>query len=213
MIDIPNSPIVQTFIAISALAFIPLLVASLTTFSRNIVVLSLLRYALGLQQTPPNVVLITLALFLTLFGMMPTINAVRAHAYAPYVQEQISAEQAVARGFGSIKRFMIAHTERKDFETILEAADAPIPRNAEAVDAVYLIPAFMLSELKTAFQIGFVIFLPFLLVDLVVAAILMSLGMIMVPPTTISLPIKVMLFVLIGGWGLIVQTLLSSVAG
>lgn len=213
MISLPDSPIVQTFIAISALAFIPLLVASLTTFTRNVVVLSLLRYALGLQQTPPNVVLITLALFLTLFGMMPTINAVRTSAYVPYVHNQLSAEQAVKEGFQSIKRFMVAHTDKEDFQTILQAAHAPAPKNIAQIDPLYLIPAFMLTELKTAFQIGFVIFLPFLLIDLVVAAILMSLGMIMVPPTAISLPIKVMLFVLIDGWALIIQTLLSSVAG
>ena len=194
----------------SALSFIPLLVISLTSFTRIIVVLSLLRQAMGLQQTPPNSVLITLALFLSLFTMAPTITAIKTSAYDPYLHKQITFESALAKGFLPLKDFMIRQTHEDDLAMILDVAKAPRPKSVEDIQPVQLIPAFMLSELKTAFEIGFIIYLPFLLIDLVVAAILMSLGMIMVPPTTISLPLKIMLFVLINGWALVSRTLLES---
>lgn len=204
------SPVLRIFLVLTALSFLPALLVAMTSFTRNIVVLSLLRQALGLQQTPPNSVLLTLALFLTLFTMLPTVNAVRTVAYDPYIKGEISADNALDAGFAPVKEFMLRQTREQDLGVILEISSTPVPTRVEDVAAVHLIPAFMLSELKTAFQIGFVIFLPFLLIDLVVAAILMSLGMIMVPPIAISLPIKIMLFVLIDGWGLIIRSLLSG---
>lgn len=206
------SPVLRIFLVLTALSFLPALMVAMTSFTRNIIVLSLLRQALGLQQTPPNSVLLTLALFLTLFTMLPTLNAVRDVAYTPYVSGEISADTALEQGFEPVKAFMIRQTREQDLGLILEVSNAPVPERVEDVSAIHLIPAFMLSELKTAFQIGFVIFLPFLLIDLVVAAILMSLGMIMLPPIAISLPIKIMLFVLIDGWALIIQSLLSGYA-
>lgn len=204
------SEILRVFLFLSALSFLPALAIALTSFTRNIVVLSLLRQALGLQQTPPNSVLITLAIFLTLFTMLPTFTAMHEQAIEPWSNDQITAEQALERGFEPIRTFMIRQTRASDLDVILNIAAAEKPESTDDIKPMHLIPAFMLSELKTAFQIGFVIFLPFLMIDLVVAAILMSLGMIMVPPIAISLPIKIMIFVLIDGWTLVVQSLLSS---
>lgn len=206
------SPILRTFLMLTALSFLPAMLVAMTSFTRNIVVLSLLRQALGLQQTPPNSVLLTLALFLTMFTMMPTLDAVRQVSFQPYINGELSAEDALDKGFEPVKSFMIRQTREQDLGLMLEISNTPIPERVEDVSAAHLIPAFMLSELKTAFQIGFIIFLPFLMIDLVVAAILMSLGMIMVPPIAISLPIKIMLFVLIDGWGLIIRSLLASYA-
>lgn len=204
------SPVLQTFVFMTALSILPVLIISLTSFTRIIVVLSLLRQALGLQQSPPNSVLITLALFLSLFTMLPTIGAIKTAAYEPYFRNQIQFNEAMTLGFGPLKEFMVRQTHEADLAMILDVAKAPRPKSVEEIQAIHLIPAFMLSELKTAFEIGFVIYLPFLLIDLVVAAILMSLGMIMVPPTTISLPLKIMLFVLIDGWALVARALLES---
>lgn len=206
-----HSNIIEIFGLLTALSFIPLLVVAVTPFLRFIVVLSLLRYALGLQQTPPNVVLITLAFFLTLFSMGPTLNRINQTAYQPYTHHHVSLEQALEKGIAPLKQFMIRQTREADFDAVLAISKKPRPKSLDDVDFMTLVPAYMLSELTSAFQIGFVIFLPFLLIDMVVAAILMSLGMIMVPPTTISLPIKIMLFVLINGWALIAQTLLASI--
>ncbi len=204
------SPIVRSFALLSALTFLPLLVIALTSFTRIIVVLSLLRSALGLQQTPPNSVLLTLALFLMMFSMSPVFQAAKVSAIAPYTRHEITAEAAVTKGFVPFKYFMVRQTREEDLLAVIHMAKAPTPKSVEDIEALQLIPAFMLSELRTAFQIGFVIFLPFLLIDLVVAAILMALGMIMLPPTTISLPLKILLFLLINGWALLAQALLGS---
>ncbi|WP_243040906.1 flagellar type III secretion system pore protein FliP [Dyella sedimenti] len=204
------SSILRSFLLLSALAFLPLLVIALTSFTRIIVVLSLLRSALGLQQTPPNSVLLTLALFLTLFSMNPVFEAVRQSAIAPYSRHEISAETAVGKGFEPFKQFMVRQTREQDLLAVVRMAKLPAPRTVDDIGALQLIPAFMLSELRTAFQIGFVVFLPFLLIDLVVAAILMALGMIMLPPTTISLPLKILLFLLVNGWTLLAQALIGS---
>ncbi|ULU23721.1 flagellar type III secretion system pore protein FliP [Dyella terrae] len=204
------SPVLRSFIMLSALAFLPLMVIALTSFTRIIVVLSLLRNALGLQQTPPNSVLLTLAIFLTLFSMNPVFEAVRQSAVEPYSRHEISADVAIAKGFEPFKHFMVRQTREEDLRAVVQMAKVPMPKSIDEVGALQLIPAFMLSELRTAFQIGFVIFLPFLLIDLVVAAILMALGMIMLPPTTISLPLKILLFLLVNGWALLAQALLSS---
>lgn len=204
------SPILRSFIMLSALAFLPLLVIALTSFTRIIVVLSLLRSALGLQQTPPNSVLLTLAIFLTLFSMNPVFEAAKQTALDPYSRHEITADVALVKGFEPFKHFMVRQTRQEDLAAVVHMACVPMPKTIDEVGALQLIPAFMLSELRTAFQIGFVIFLPFLLIDLVVSAILMALGMIMLPPTTISLPLKILLFLLVNGWALLAQALLSS---
>jgi len=204
------SPILRTFLLLSLLSVIPLLLISLTSFTRIIVVLSLLRSALGLQQTPPNSVLVTLAVFLTLFTMAPVFQNIKSSSVDPYLSKQITADVAVNRGFQPLKMFMIRQTRQGDLLAVVRMAGDKVPKSVADVTALELVPAFMLSELRTAFQIGFVIFLPFLLIDLVVAAILMALGMIMVPPSTISLPLKILLFLLINGWTLIAQALLAG---
>jgi flagellar biosynthetic protein FliP len=204
------SPILRAFLLLSLLSVIPLLLISLTSFTRIIVVLSLLRSALGLQQTPPNSVLITLAVFLTLFTMAPVFQSIKSTSVDPYLNKQIPANVAVSRGFQPLKMFMIRQTRQGDLLAVVKMARDKLPKTVSDVTALELVPAFMLSELRTAFQIGFVIFLPFLLIDLVVAAILMALGMIMVPPSTISLPLKILLFLLINGWTLIAQALLTG---
>jgi flagellar biosynthetic protein FliP len=186
------SPILRSFLLLSLLSFIPLMVIALTSFTRIVVVLSLVRSALGLQQTPPNSVLLTLAMFLTLFSMSPVFQSAKQAGLDPYLRNEIPAQTAVSRAFDPFKMFMIRQTREDDLLAVVRMAKVPVPKSVQDIGALQLIPAFMLSELRTAFQIGFVIFLPFLLIDLVVAAILMALGMIMLPPTTISLPLKIL---------------------
>lgn len=202
------SSILRSFLLLTALSFIPILLISATSFTRIVVVLSLVRRSLGLQQTPPNIVLITLALFLTLFTMMPVFMAAKKSGIEPYLAHKIPVATAAERGYQPFKMFMIRQTREADLLAVVKMAGKKAPRTIQDVTVLELVPAFMLSELQTAFQIGFVIFLPFLLIDLVVAAILMALGMIMVPPATISLPLKILLFLLINGWTLIAQALL-----
>ena len=204
------SPEIRTFVLLSLLSIIPVLLIGLTSFTRIIIVLSMLRHALGMPQTPPNSVLITLAIFLSLFSMGPVIERVNSAAVKPYLEQKITVSKALEFGAVPIRDFMVRQTRESDLIAVLDMAHAPRPNSVEDIKFTQLAPAFLLSELKTAFQIGFVIFLPFLLVDLVVAAILMALGMIMVPPSTISLPIKILLFVLIDGWMLISRALVSS---
>lgn len=205
-----DSP-VSIFALLTMLSFVPFLLIALTTFTRNIVVLSLVRQALGLQQTPPNIVLIVLSLFLTLFVMAPTLQKSYDTGIKPFLANKTSVERAAEQAWTPVRDFMVRQTRESDLRLIYELSKSPLPKSQEGLSPVKLIPAFMLSELKIAFQIGFVIFLPFLIIDLIVASILMSLGMIMVPPITISLPLKIMLFLLIDGWGLIAQTLVRSV--
>ncbi|WP_312368411.1 flagellar type III secretion system pore protein FliP [Stenotrophomonas sp.] len=204
------APALRTFLALSFLSFIPIVLIGMTSFTRIIVVLALLRHALGIPQTPPNSVLITLAMFLTLFSMGPVVDKVYADSINPYMTEQIGAGVAIERASDPIREFMVRQTRESDLLAVLEMARVPPPKSMQDIRFTHLAAAFLLSELKTAFQIGFVIFLPFLLIDLVVAAILMALGMIMLPPTTISLPLKILLFVLIDGWVLVSRTLLGS---
>jgi flagellar biosynthetic protein FliP len=203
---------VEVFLLLSALSFIPVVVIALTTFTRNVVVLSFLRQGLGLQQTPPNIVLITLALFLTLFSMAPVVDKAYVAGISPYLEQRVDVETGIEQAWEPFRDFLLTQTRESDLAMIHEMARVPLPKDAAAVRPLHLVPAFMLSELKTAFQIGFVILLPFLLIDLVVAAVLMSLGMIMVPPATLSLPIKIMLFIVVDGWGLIARTLMMSAA-
>ena len=183
---------------------------SMTSFVRIVIVLSMLRTALGMQQTPPNSVIVSLAMFLTFFTMAPTLEQVNRQALQPYGQGQLTATDAFQRGVVPMRDFMVRQTREQDLALMVDLAKAEQPDTVDDISMSQLIPAFMLSELRAAFQIGFVIFLPFLLVDLVVSGALMSLGMMMVPPASIALPIKVLLFVLIDGWNLVVRALLST---
>jgi len=182
----------------------------MTSFTRTIIVLSMLRHAFGMQDTPPNMVLLSVALFLTFFTMAPVIQQINERSYQPLLAKQMNLEEAAIAGMKPLREFMVRQTREKDLALMIEIAKAPQPDSIDDVKTAHIVPAFLLSELKTAFQIGFVIFLPFLLLDLVVASILMSMGMLMVPPTIISLPLKILMFVLIDGWGLIVRALLGS---
>jgi flagellar biosynthetic protein FliP len=182
----------------------------MTSFTRIIIVLSMLRHASGMQDTPPNAVLTSLALILTFFTMVPPLEQANERAFTPYLNGTISVEAATTEALKPFREFMIRQTREQDVRLMLEVAKAPEPATVDDLKTVHLIPAFMLSELKTAFQIGFVIFLPFLLIDLIVSSILMAMGMLMVPPMMISLPLKVLMFVLIDGWNLVVGSLLES---
>lgn len=210
VLDQDYSPVIRAFVLLSLLSFLPVMLIGVTAFTRIIIVLALLRHALGIPQTPPNSVLVTLAVFLSLFAMAPVLQEINQAALQPYLAEQITAAEAVSIAEVPVRDFIVRQTREADLAAVVQMAGAPMPATVEEVSLTHLIPAFLLSELKTAFQIGFVIFLPFLLIDLVVAASLMSLGMIMVPPTTVSLPLKILLFILIDGWVLIAQSLLSS---
>ena len=182
----------------------------MTSFTRIVIVLSLLRHALGMQQTPPNVVIISLSVFLTIFSMMPVIERMKTEAYLPYIQSEISTEKALISAKEPMRDFMISQTREQDLALMIDVSKSKMPKTVDDVALTTLIPAFILSELKSAFQIGFVIFLPFLLIDIIVASILMSMGMLMVPPMMVSLPIKILMFVLIDGWNLVVTSLLGS---
>jgi len=204
------SPAIRNLIALTALSLLPVALIAMTSFTRIVIVLSLLRHALGLPQTPPNAVVVTLSICLTYFSMAPVLDKVNDNALQPYMAEQIGSGEAVRRGLLPMREFMVGQTRESDLTAVLEMARVPAPKTIDDIRFRHLLPAFLLSELKTAFQIGFVIFLPFLLIDLVVGAVLMALGMIMVPPATISLPLKILLFVLIDGWVLVSRALLSS---
>jgi flagellar biosynthetic protein FliP len=181
-----------------------------TAFTRIIVVLSFTRNALSLQQMPPNQVIIGLALFLTFFVMAPTWGKVQNQAITPYLAGKIGPEQAFDKGMAPLRDFMYRQTRPKDLRLFLQVGKIPRPKNLNDVPNQVLIPAFIISELKTAFQIGFMIFIPFLVIDMIVASTLMSMGMMMLPPATISLPFKILLFVMVDGWYLVVRSLLLS---
>jgi flagellar biosynthesis protein FliP len=206
----PVADALKIILVLTVLAVLPAIVVAMTSFTRTIIVLSMIRHGLGMQDTPPNLVLISIAMFLTLFTMSPALEAINTNSLQPLLKNQISLQDAVTSGLEPLREFMIHQTREKDLQLILEIGHAPIPDSVQEVKTVHLVPAFLLSELKTGFQIGFVIFLPFLLIDLVIASILMSMGMLMVPPTILSLPFKILLFVLIDGWGLTVRALLGS---
>jgi flagellar biosynthetic protein FliP len=195
---------------LTALTLAPAALVVMTAFTRIIVVLAMLRMAIGMQETPPNSVLVSLALFLTLFTMQPVLSQIDSQAFQPYVAGKMGFERAAEAGLQPLREFMIRQTRETDLMLMLDVSQAPAPQDVDEVRTVHLVPAFMLSELKTAFQIGFVVFLPFLLLDIVVSSILMSMGMLMVPPMMISLPLKVLMFVLIDGWNLVVKALLGS---
>ena len=205
---------VQTLLFFTLLTFLPAVLLMMTSFTRIIIVLSLLRMALGTQTTPPNQVLVGLTLFLTLFVMGPVFDRIHDQAYAPYRDNKISFEQALATGSDPLKDFMLKHTRAADLELFTRMAR--IEEKGQKIDSPaqlpirVIIPAFVTSELKTAFQIGFMVFIPFLIIDMVVASVLMSMGMMMLSPVLIALPFKLMLFVLADGWNLLIGSLVAS---
>ncbi len=201
---------VTVIIGLTLLSLAPSLIIMLSSFTRIVVVLSLTRNALGLQGVPPNQVIIGLALFLTLFVMGPTLNEINEVALQPFLDGTIDQGTAYDLGTVPLREFMLQHTRGSEIELMLDASGADRPETPADLELTTLIPAFLLSELKTAFLIGFVIFIPFLVIDIVVSAVLMSLGMMMLPPVFVSLPFKLLLFVMVGGWSLIVETLLAS---
>ena len=200
----------QIVALMTALTVLPSIVLGMTAFTRIIIVLSILRQALGTQQTPPNQVLVALALFMTFFVMQPTMTRFYDEAMGPYLDGQLPAEQAITIGTGIIKGFMIENTRANDLMMFQQLAGDEAYADQAEVPLSVLLPAFMTSELKTAFQIGFLIFLPFLVIDMVVASILMALGMMMLSPMLVSLPIKLLLFVLVDGWALTVGSLAAT---
>lgn len=201
---------IQTLLLLTSLSFLPALLLTMTSFTRILIVLGLLRSAIGTQSSPPNQILVGLALFLTFFIMSPVFDKIYSEAYQPFSNNKISAEQALDRGVAPLKQFMLKQTREADLALFARLANTPQMQGPEDVSLRILVPSFIISELKTAFQIGFTIFIPFLIVDLVVASVLMSMGMMMVPPATISLPFKLMLFVLVDGWQLLVGALSQS---
>jgi flagellar biosynthesis protein FliP len=201
---------VQTLVLLTSLSFLPALLLSMTSFTRILIVLGLLRTAMGTQSAPPNQILVGLSLFLTFFVMSPVFDKVHSEAYTPFSENRITAEQAMERGVQPFKQFMLKQTREADLALFAKLAKVPPMEGPEQVTLRILLPAFVISELKTAFQIGFTIFIPFLIIDLVVASVLMSMGMMMVPPATIALPFKLMLFVLVDGWQLLIGALAQS---
>jgi flagellar biosynthetic protein FliP len=210
----PNqmAPYVRLLVGLSLLSFVPAALVAMTSFTRIIVTLSFLRHALGMPETPPNAVLITLALFLTFFTMGPTLEKSSANGLTPFLDGKIGTAEAFDRGIAPLKSFMQAHVRDEDFRAVSELARVPDVERRTEVSLRVLVPAFMLSELRAAFSAGFIIFLPFLLIDLIVAAVLMALGMMMVPPVSVSLPLKVLLFVLIDGWSLLLRAIAGAYA-
>lgn len=204
------SSAIRILLGLTVLSLAPAILMSMTAFVRIVIVLSMLRHALGMPETPPNTVIISLSLFLTMFTMAPTMQEINTNAVQPYMQGSMATEEALAKAVLPLREFMVRQTREQDLALMVELAKAQQPRSMADISMVQLIPAFMLSELRTAFQVGFVVFLPFLLVDLVVSSALMSLGMMMVPPASISLPLKILLFVLIDGWNLVVRALLGT---
>jgi len=200
----------QVMLLLTVLSLAPSLLILLTSFSRIVIVLGLLRQALGTPQMPPSQVLIGLALFLTAFVMAPVAAEVRDQAYTPYMTKKITQDEALQRALRPIREFMLRQTREQDLALMLRLSKAPRPRTREEVPTTALIPAFVISELKSGFQMGFVLFLPFLVIDFVVGSVLLSMGMMFLPPTTIALPLKLLLFVLADGWHLVVRSLVTS---
>jgi flagellar biosynthesis protein FliP len=195
---------------LTALSFLPAVVLMMTGFTRIIIVLSLLRHALGTQTSPPNQVLIGLSLFLTFFVMSPTLDKMYADAYLPFSENRINLTEAMERGSQPLRTFMLRQTREPDLALFIRISDTPDINDPKQIPMRVLIPAYATSELKTAFQIGFVVFIPFLIIDMVVASVLMSMGMMMLSPVIISLPFKIMLFVLVDGWNLLIGSLVQS---
>lgn len=201
----------QIIVLLTLLSFIPAILISMTCFTRLIVVFHFLRQALGTQETPNNQVLLGLSMFITFFVMSPTLTQVYNDAYLPMSEGEISQTQALEKGLVPLRAYMLKHTRERDLALFLRLSKSARPATAEDVPTTALIPAFMISELKTAFQIGFVLFLPFLVIDLAVSSVLLSMGMMQLPPVIVSMPLKILLFVMVDGWYLIVSSLVKSV--
>jgi flagellar biosynthetic protein FliP len=202
--------LVQLLVLLTVLSLAPAILVTVTSFTRIIVVLSFLRNALGTQQTPPNIVLVSLALFLTGFVMEPTLQASYQNGIAPLIENKITDEQAFDRGVAPLHDFMVEHVRSQDLQLFTDMAKLEPVASPKDISLRVLVPAFMVSELRRAFEIGFLLFLPFLVIDIVVASILMSMGMMMLPPVTISLPFKLIFFVLVDGWYLVAGSLVQS---
>jgi flagellar biosynthetic protein FliP len=201
---------VRIVVGLTLLAVLPALLVCLTSFLRIIIVLSMLRHAIGMPETPPNTVLIGLALFLTLFTMSPVLETANRESLQPFLSGRLAMEPAWEKGAAPLREFMVRQTREQDLALMVEISRARPPSSMADISNVQLVPAFMLSELRAAFQIGFVVFLPFLLIDLIVSSVLMSLGMMMMPPTTVALPLKILMFILVDGWSLLLKALVGS---
>jgi flagellar biosynthesis protein FliP len=201
---------IQTLLFFTALSFLPAVLLLMTAFTRIVIVLSLLRQALGTPAAPPNQVIVGMSLFLTFFVMSPTLDRVYTEAYEPFSKAEISFTEALSRGEKPMREFMLKQTRQSDVELFAKLAKLPAGTKGEAVPMRVLVPAFVTSELKSAFQIGFLIFIPFLVIDMIVASVLMSLGMMMLSPVLVALPFKLMLFVLADGWNLLLGSLAAS---
>jgi flagellar biosynthetic protein FliP len=203
---------IQLLVLLTLLAVLPGVLLTVTGFARILIVLGFLRTAMGTPSVPPNQVLVGIAFFLSLFVMAPTIDQVRADAIEPYLASQIDEREAYDRGIKPVRAFMFAQTRDSDLALMVRLSGAERPSTRADIGTTVLIPAFILSELKTAFQIGFLLFLPFLIIDMVVSSTLMSMGMMMLPPVLVSLPFKILLFVLVDGWSLVVEGVVNSFA-
>jgi flagellar biosynthesis protein FliP len=204
-----SSPL-QIVVLLTLLSFIPAVLVSMTCFTRVIVVFHFLRQALGTQEAPNNQILLGLTLFITLFVMSPTFTQVYNEAYKPMSDGEITQTQAVEKALVPLRAYMFKHTREKDLALFLRLSKSPTPFSADDVPTTALVPAYMISELKTAFQIGFVLFLPFLIIDLAVSSVLLSMGMMQLPPVVVSMPLKILLFVMVDGWYLIIGSLVKS---
>lgn len=202
--------VLRIIMMLTVLTLAPAILIMMTSFTRIVVVLSFLRQALGTQQMPPNQLIVGLSLFLSFFVMAPTFKQISSNSIEPYMAEKIDQKTAYDRAEEPLRKFMFAQTREKDLELFLSLSKEAKPQNKEGVPTYVLIPAFVTSELKTAFQIGFMLYLPFLVLDMVVASVLMAMGMMMLPPAVISLPFKILLFVLVDGWQLVVGSLVKS---
>jgi len=204
------SVVLQIFLLLTVLSLAPAILVMVTSFTRIAIVLSLLRQALGTNQMPPNQIIIGLALFLTAFVMMPVWDAVNKDALQPYLAKELDQETALKQAVQPLKKFMLKQTREQDLALLMNISQSERPRNKQDVSISVLIPSFIISELKTAFQMGFLLYIPFLVIDMVVASVLLSMGMMMLPPIMVSLPFKLMIFVLADGWHLIVGSLVKS---
>ncbi|WP_415883426.1 flagellar type III secretion system pore protein FliP [Neptuniibacter sp. QD72_48] len=200
----------QVLALMTMLTFLPAMLMMMTSFARIIIVFAILRQALGLQQTPSNQIMVGMAMFLTLFIMTPVLDKVYVQAVTPYVNEEMGVFEAFQAASGPFRDFMMLQTRESDLDLFMRISGSPAVETAEQIPFTVLVPAFVTSELKTAFQIGFMLFIPFLVIDLVVASVLMAMGMMMLSPVIISLPFKIMLFVLVDGWALVIGTLAAS---
>ena len=210
LLDGNNIPTLDIILLLTIIALLPSIVVMVTSFTRIIIILSFLRNAMGIQQVPPNVVLAGLSLFLTIFIMGPTLNQINVQAYLPYRQEQITQEEALKRTTVPLKEFMLRQTEKGTLNMYLDMAGQELTDKVEDLSLTVIVPSFMTSELKHAFLAGFLIYLPFLLIDMVTASILMSMGMVMLPPAMISLPFKLLLFIAVEGWELLFSSIVKS---